>query len=164
MNNKILLEGIEGNAGDVINNIDLVMASNTQESQVHNNNNYELCVDSIDISKRGELKMPIIDIENYVEEDRWENSNECNKWEGGDSETITNLNRIELENYVCNDRIINDEVANILLSLNRKNTLDNSCNDKEENNSEEENKGDKNDQFEANVNMSARELGKGMFV
>jgi hypothetical protein len=52
-------------------------------------------------------------------------------------------------------------VANILLSLNRKNTLDNSCNDKEDNNSEGENKGDKNDQFHANVNMSARELGKG---
>jgi hypothetical protein len=66
-----------------------------------------------------------------------------------------------LENYVCNDRIRHDEVANILLSLNRKNTLENSCNDKEENNSEEENKGDKNDQFEANVIMSTRELGKG---
>ncbi len=47
-----------------------------------------------------------------------------------------------LENYVCNDRIRNDEVANILLSLNRKNTSDNSCNDKEENNSEGENKCD----------------------
>ncbi len=46
MNTKNLLEGIEGNLGDVINNIDLVMASNTQESQEHNNNNYELCVDS----------------------------------------------------------------------------------------------------------------------
>jgi hypothetical protein len=66
-----------------------------------------------------------------------------------------------LENYVCTDRIRNDEVANILLSLNRKNISDNSCNDKEENNSEGENKGDKNYQFEANVNMSARELGKG---
>jgi hypothetical protein len=53
-----------------------------------------------------------------------------------------------LENYVCNDRIRNDEVANILLSFNRKNTLDNSCNDKEEKNSEGENKGDKNDQYE----------------
>jgi hypothetical protein len=49
----------------------------------------------------------------------------------------------------------------IFLSLNRKNTLDNSCNDKEENNSEGESKGDKNDQFEAKVNMSACELGKG---
>jgi hypothetical protein len=68
-----------------------------------------------------------------------------------------------LENYVCNDRIRNDEVANILLSLNRKNTLDNSCNDKEENNSEGENQGDKNDQFEANVNMSGRELGERNF-
>ncbi len=66
-----------------------------------------------------------------------------------------------LENYVCNDRIRNDEVANILLSLNRKNTLDNSCNDKEGNNGEGENKGDINYQFEANVKMSARELGKG---
>jgi hypothetical protein len=65
-----------------------------------------------------------------------------------------------LENSVCNDRIRNDEVANILLSLNRNNTLDNSCNDKEENNSKGENKGDTNDQFDANVNTSARELGK----
>ncbi len=66
-----------------------------------------------------------------------------------------------LENYVCNDRTRNDEAANILLSLNRKNTLDNSCNDKEKNNSEGGNKGDKNDQFEANINMSANEFGKG---
>jgi hypothetical protein len=61
----------------------------------------------------------------------------------------------------CNDRIRNDEVANILLLLNRKNTLDNSCNDKEDNNGEGENEGDINYQFEANVKMSARELGKG---
>jgi hypothetical protein len=39
--------------------------------------------------------------------------------------------------------------------------LDNSCNDKEDNNSEGENEGDINYQFEANVKMSARELGKG---
>ncbi len=39
--------------------------------------------------------------------------------------------------------------------------MDNSCNDKEENNSEGENGGDKNDQCEANVNMSVCELGKG---
>jgi hypothetical protein len=49
MNAKNSLEGIEGNVSDVINNTDLVMASNTQESQEHNNNNYELCVDSNDI-------------------------------------------------------------------------------------------------------------------
>ena len=66
-----------------------------------------------------------------------------------------------LENYVCNDRIRDDEVANILFSLNRKNTLDNSCNDKEDNNGEGENEGDTNDQYDANINMSARELGKG---
>jgi hypothetical protein len=66
-----------------------------------------------------------------------------------------------LENHVCNDRIRNDEVANILLLLNRKNTSDNSCNDKEDNNGEGENEGDINNQFKANVKMSARELGKG---
>jgi hypothetical protein len=44
-----LLGGIEGNVGDEIKNIDLVMASNTQESQEHNNNNHELCVDSNDL-------------------------------------------------------------------------------------------------------------------
>jgi hypothetical protein len=52
-------------------------------------------------------------------------------------------------------------VGNILLSLNRKNTLDNSCNDNEDNNGEGENEGDINYQFEANVKMSAHELGKG---
>ncbi len=69
-----------------------------------------------------------------------------------------------LHKDVCNDRIRNDEVANILLSLNRKNTLDNSCNDKEDNNGEGENEGGTNDQFDANVNMSARELEKGNIV
>ncbi len=39
--------------------------------------------------------------------------------------------------------------------------MDNSCNDKEVNNCEGENNGDKNDQFEANVIMSGRELGEG---
>ncbi len=39
------LGGIEGNVGNEINNIDL-MASNTQVTQEHNNNIYELCVDS----------------------------------------------------------------------------------------------------------------------
>jgi hypothetical protein len=52
-------------------------------------------------------------------------------------------------------------MANILLSLNRKNTLDNSCNDKEDNNGEGEKEGDTNDKFDANINTSARELGKG---
>ena len=49
MNAKNLLGGIEGNVGNEINNINLVMASNTQVTQDHNNNNYELCVDSNDI-------------------------------------------------------------------------------------------------------------------
>jgi hypothetical protein len=66
-----------------------------------------------------------------------------------------------LDNKFCNDRIRNDEVANILLSLNTKNTSDNSCNDNKDNNGERENKGDTNDQFYAKINMSARELGNG---
>jgi hypothetical protein len=61
-----------------------------------------------------------------------------------------------LKNYVCNDRIRNDEVANILLSLNRMNTFSNSCNDNEDNNGEDENKGDINFLFDANIKMSAR--------
>ncbi len=52
-------------------------------------------------------------------------------------------------------------MANILLSLNIKNTLDNSCNDKKDNNGEGGNKGDINYQFDADVKMSARELEKG---
>jgi hypothetical protein len=52
MNATNLLEGIEGNVCDVLNNIDLVMAANTQESQKHNNNKYESCVDSNDIAKK----------------------------------------------------------------------------------------------------------------
>ncbi len=41
MNAKKMLGGIEGNVGNEINNIDLVMASNTQVTQEHNNNYYE---------------------------------------------------------------------------------------------------------------------------
>ncbi len=54
-------------------------------------------------------------------------------------------------------------MANILFSFNRKNKLDNSCNDEEENSSEGENKGDKDDQFEANVYKSGHKLGEGNF-
>ncbi len=43
------VRGIERNVSNEINNIDLVMASNTQVTQEHNNNNYELCVDSNNI-------------------------------------------------------------------------------------------------------------------
>ncbi len=48
MKAKKLLEGIEGNVGDVSSNTDMVVAANTKESQEHNNNNYESCVDSND--------------------------------------------------------------------------------------------------------------------
>ncbi len=66
-----------------------------------------------------------------------------------------------LENFFCNDRIRNDEVANILLSFNRKNKLDSSCNEEEEKNKMGENQSDRHDQFEANVNKSGHELGEG---
>jgi hypothetical protein len=69
-----------------------------------------------------------------------------------------------LENDFCNYRIRKDEVANIPLSFNRKNKLDNSCNDEEEKISEGENKGDKDDQFKANVNECGHELGEGNVV
>jgi hypothetical protein len=48
-----VLDGIEGNVGDVCNKIDLVMAANTKGSQEINNSNYESCVDSNDIAKKG---------------------------------------------------------------------------------------------------------------
>ena len=70
MDTKNLLEGIEGNIDDVLNNIHLVMAANKQESQEHNKNNYELCVDSNNIAKKGALEMPNFDIEDNVEQDR----------------------------------------------------------------------------------------------
>ncbi len=165
MNAKNALEGIEigGNIGDVSNNIDLVKAADTQESQEHNNNNYELvCVDNNNIAKKGALIMPNIDIKDNIEQDRWDYSNEYNKWEG---RGIRNNDKPEqnrmLENYFCIDKIRNDEVANILLLFNRKNKLDDSCNDKEQKNSEGENKGDKYDQLEANLNKSGHELGQG---
>jgi hypothetical protein len=62
MNAKNALEGIEGSVGDVSNNIDLVMAASTLESQEHNNNIYEQRADSMDIAKKGPLIMPNIDI------------------------------------------------------------------------------------------------------
>jgi hypothetical protein len=95
VNSKTLLGGIEGNIVNEMNNIDLVMASNTQFNQDHNNNNYELCVDSKDISKKGEFKKHNINIDNDVEEDRWDYSDECNKWEGGGLRNNCELNRIE---------------------------------------------------------------------
>jgi hypothetical protein len=58
MNTKNALKGIEGNVSDASINIELVTAANMQESQEHNNNNYELCVDSNDIAKKGALIMP----------------------------------------------------------------------------------------------------------
>jgi hypothetical protein len=47
--------------------------------------------------------------------------------------------------------------VNILLSFSRKNKLDDSCNDEGEKSSEGENKGDNDEQFEANVNKSGKE-------
>jgi hypothetical protein len=64
------LEEIEGNVRDVSNKIDLVMAANTKGSQENNNNNNESCVVGNDIAKKGAVKMPIIDIEDNVEQER----------------------------------------------------------------------------------------------
>ncbi len=47
-----VLEGIEGNIGDVSNKIDLVMAAYTKGSQEINNNNYESCVDDNKLQKK----------------------------------------------------------------------------------------------------------------
>jgi hypothetical protein len=148
MKAKNVVEDIEGSVGGASNKIDLVMAANTKESQEINNNNYESCVDSKDIAKKGALIMPSIDIENYVEQDRWDYTNECNKQEGGGFSNNDEPKQIRmLKNNFCNDRIRKDKMANILLSFNRKNKLDDSCNDEEEKYSEGENKGDKYDQF-----------------
>jgi hypothetical protein len=70
-----VLEGIEGNVGDVSNKNDLVMAANTKGSQEISNNKYESCVDGNDIAKKGTLIMPNIDIEDKVEQERWEYTN-----------------------------------------------------------------------------------------
>jgi hypothetical protein len=59
------------------------MAANTKESQEINNDNYESCVDGNGIAEKGELIMPNIDIEDNVEQDRWDYTNKYNKWEGG---------------------------------------------------------------------------------
>jgi hypothetical protein len=148
-------------AGNEINNLDPVMTSDTQVPQDHNINNYEICVDSNDISQKGEFEKPSINNDHYVEEDRLDYSNECNEWEW---EGIRNNNKHKknriLDNYVCNDIIRNKEVANILLLLNRENTLDNSCNGKKDKKGEGGNEGDIYYQFDAGMKMSACELGK----
>jgi hypothetical protein len=137
------------------------MASDTQVTQDHNINNYELCVDSNNISQKYEFERPSMDIDHYKEEDRLDYSNECNEWEGGG---IRNNNKRKhnrmLDNYVCNDIVRNNEVANILLSLNRENTLANACNGKKDKKEEGGNEGDIHYQFDAGVKMSACELGK----
>jgi hypothetical protein len=75
MNAANALEGIEGNIGDVSNNFDLVMAANTKGSKESNNNNYDSCVDGNDIAKKGAIIMPNIDIEDNVEQERWDHTN-----------------------------------------------------------------------------------------
>jgi hypothetical protein len=63
----------------------------------------------------------IIIIEDNVEQDRLDYSNKYNKWDwGGNRNNNKPKQNRMLENYFCNDRIRNDEVANILLSFNRQ--------------------------------------------
>ena len=73
------LEGIDRNVGDVSINIDLVMAANTKGSQEISNNNYESCVDGNDIAKKGAVIMPNIDIEDNVEQERWDYTKKYSK-------------------------------------------------------------------------------------
>jgi hypothetical protein len=95
MNSKKSLGGIEGNVGNEINNIDLVMASNTQVTQDHNNNNYESCVDSNDISKKVNLKSPTLTLKITLKKIDGTTVMNATNGKGGDSETIMNPNRIE---------------------------------------------------------------------
>jgi hypothetical protein len=106
--------------------------------------------------------MPNIDIEDNMEQERWDYTDEYIKWEGGDfsKDEEHEQNRILAKDF-CNDRFRKDEVANILLSFNRKNKLGDSCDDEEEKSSDGENKGDKDDQFEANINKSGKKWGEG---
>jgi hypothetical protein len=76
MKAKNALQGIEINVGDVSNKIDLVMGANTKGSQEINKNNYESCVDGDNIAKKGASIMPNIDIEDNVEQDRWDYTKE----------------------------------------------------------------------------------------
>jgi hypothetical protein len=64
------------------------MAANTQDSQEHNNNNYELCIDSNNIAKQGESIMPNIDIENNKEQDRRDYSKIQQMARGGDQKQL----------------------------------------------------------------------------
>jgi hypothetical protein len=79
MNASEALEGKEGNISDVSNKIDLVMAANTNESKEINNNDNESCVDGNDIAKKGAEIMSNIDIEENVEQERWNYTNKYNK-------------------------------------------------------------------------------------
>jgi hypothetical protein len=65
-----VLEGIEGNIGDIYNKINVVMAANTKGSPEIDNNNYESCVDGNDLAKKGAVIMPNVDIEDNVEQER----------------------------------------------------------------------------------------------
>jgi hypothetical protein len=88
MNASEVLEGREGNVGDVSSKIDLAMAANTKESKEINNNNYESCVDGNDIAKKGAEIIPNIDIEDNIEQERWNGKGEI-------SAKVKNTNRTE---------------------------------------------------------------------
>jgi hypothetical protein len=116
MNASEALEGREANVGDVSNKIDLVMAADTKESKEINNNNYESCVDSYYIAKKGAAIIPNIDIQDNIEQDRWDCTNKYNTWEGVDlsQDKEHKQNRMLAKDF-CNDRIRKDKVGNILL-------------------------------------------------
>jgi hypothetical protein len=59
------------------------MAADTNESNKINNNDNESCVDGNDIAKKCAEIMPNVGIEENVEQERWDYTNEYNEWEGG---------------------------------------------------------------------------------
>ncbi len=73
------------------------MASNTNVTQEHNNNNYELCVDSNDISKKVNLKSPTLILKITQKKIGGFTVINATNGKGGDSETMTNPNRIECQ-------------------------------------------------------------------
>jgi hypothetical protein len=117
------------------------MAADTNESNNISINGNESCVYGNDMAKKGAEIMPSSDIEENVEQERWDFTDKYNKLEGGgfSIDEEHDQNRM-LAKEACVHGIGKDEVANILLSINRKNKLDDSFNDEEEKGSEGENK------------------------
>ncbi len=75
MNAQEALEGREGNVGDVSNKIDLVMAADTNESKKTTTMTINHLLMVMTLQKKGAEIMPDIDIEENVEQRRWDYTN-----------------------------------------------------------------------------------------